>query len=514
MRNKYEQLNPVKEDSLEGKKMCDLAFFITILIIEEAMIGIFALISYQIFPYTDTYFTRPDTSSFGNRETISAPYLNSMQSYYKPAFDVLVMTLVGFGFLSAFVKFHRWMSLGLSFFIIMVPMQMYILWYAFWYKTFAPYYSNSWTNRLNWQGIFYQTFNEHFQTILMDNILMTAKAAFTVLISIGALIGRIDAFQALILACIEVTLYALNNSILFYAIGVRDIGGSMYIHIFGSTFGLVASFVYEIGTERKFYHNYRDSWGGASLAFLGTYFLWILFPTFNMYNRDHAYFFSEDEKFGTQFLAAANTFFALTTSTIFAFLTTLVFNGGKLKIEAVLNSTLSGAVMIAASCDMFAMPYPPLIVGAVAGIVSTICFEILKPYFAYCCGLLDTRGVFCLHFVPGVLGCFTSGIAMATLDRYWFVPDGNHVSFRYKPYSRWSYIQGGFQIVGGVISFGFAFIGGLITGLSYLIFKCCCGVPIDIYADYAFFKLVKCCDQFNGQAQVIKNDECCPLCKI
>jgi hypothetical protein len=44
--------------------------------------------------------------------------------------------LIGFGFLIVYLRFHRWMSLGLTLFVISMAMQIYMLFGGFWYKWF------------------------------------------------------------------------------------------------------------------------------------------------------------------------------------------------------------------------------------------------------------------------------------------------------------------------------------------------------------------------------------------
>ena len=65
-------------------------------------------------------------------------------------------------------------------------------------------------------------------------------AAGAVLISFGAVIGRITPMQLLAMAFIEIILYGLNNAVVTY-IGLADIGGTFVIHMFGAYFGLTVS---------------------------------------------------------------------------------------------------------------------------------------------------------------------------------------------------------------------------------------------------------------------------------
>jgi ammonium transporter Rh len=65
-------------------------------------------------------------------------------------------------------------------------------------------------------------------------------AAAAVLISFGALIGKVSPTQLLTLAMLELPFYSLNENIGVY-LKAADVGGSMTIHAFGAYFGLAAT---------------------------------------------------------------------------------------------------------------------------------------------------------------------------------------------------------------------------------------------------------------------------------
>lgn len=64
--------------------------------------------------------------------------------------------------------------------------------------------------------------------------------AAAVLITFGAILGKCSLFQLFGLASIECFLFALNRAILLHIFKAEDLGGSMYIHIFGGFFGIAA----------------------------------------------------------------------------------------------------------------------------------------------------------------------------------------------------------------------------------------------------------------------------------
>ena len=68
-------------------------------------------------------------------------------------------------------------------------------------------------------------------------------ATATVLITMGALLGRVSHFQLIIIAFFEVMFYSANEALNIHVLKASDIGGSMLIHTFGAYFGISASLV-------------------------------------------------------------------------------------------------------------------------------------------------------------------------------------------------------------------------------------------------------------------------------
>ena len=67
--------------------------------------------------------------------------------------------------------------------------------------------------------------------------------AAAVLITMGALLGRVSHFQLIVIAMFEIIFYAANEALNSILLKSTDIGGSMIIHTFGAYFGLAASTV-------------------------------------------------------------------------------------------------------------------------------------------------------------------------------------------------------------------------------------------------------------------------------
>jgi ammonium transporter Rh len=66
-------------------------------------------------------------------------------------------------------------------------------------------------------------------------------AAATVLISYGAVIGKVSPAQLIVMTVLELVFYGLNEGLAVSELGYADAGGSILIHIFGAYFGLTVS---------------------------------------------------------------------------------------------------------------------------------------------------------------------------------------------------------------------------------------------------------------------------------
>ena len=85
----------------------------------------------------------------------------------------------------------------------------------------------------------------------LNYLILGDFGAAAVIISFGAILGKCSLFQLWVLATIEMVFYTLNESIAIVIFNVKDIGGSMTIHMFGAYFGLVASYFFQNETSIK-----------------------------------------------------------------------------------------------------------------------------------------------------------------------------------------------------------------------------------------------------------------------
>ncbi|XP_037007155.2 ammonium transporter Rh type A isoform X1 [Artibeus jamaicensis] len=327
--------------------------------------------------------------------------------------DVHVMIFLGFGFFMTFLKKYGFSSVGIHLLIAALGLQ--------------------------WGTLVQGILHSHGQNIHIGikNMINADFGTATVMISFGAVLGKISPVQMLIMTIIEITVFAGNEYLISEVFMASDIGASMTIHAFGAYFGLaVTGVLYRPGLRRG--HDNKDSVYLSELfSMIGTLFLWIFWPSFN------SVFADVGEK---QYKTIVNTYFSLAASVLTAYaFSSLVNHRGKLDMEHIQNASLAGGVAVGTCAAMEIHPCIAMIIGSVAGMVCVIGFEFLTPIFASELRIQDTCGVHNLHGLPGVIGGL-AGIAAAALG-------ASDVS------------TPAMQAAALGSSIGTAAVGGLITGL-------------------------------------------------
>ena len=94
--------------------------------------------------------------------------------------DVHIMIFVGFGFLMVFLKNHSWTSVGFNYLIAAWAIQIAILFTGFWHNI-CSFYNEP---RHHWTKI----------PLNVDYLILADFAAGAVLISFGAVLGKIGIF--------------------------------------------------------------------------------------------------------------------------------------------------------------------------------------------------------------------------------------------------------------------------------------------------------------------------------
>jgi len=286
---------------------------------------------------------------------------------YEKSIHVLAMLLLGFGFLMVFIRKHGFSSVTATFLVVSIALPLYML-----IKTYT---------------------GEEFSIVNIDSFILAEFAAASLLIAIGAPLGKLKMDQYILLALLFIPAYILNEWIILESgmfEGFVDVGGSIVIHAFGAYFGLgvVAN------TMAKFENQPECENDSVSNQFclIGSMVLWIFWPSFT----------SALVAPGEVVITAINTVFALCGATLATYVFTRLIRG-KIEIEDIANAALAGGVAIGSVCNTTTPGYAVLI-GVAAGAVSTIGYTIIAPKVEKLIRGTDTCGVHNLHGMPGVLG--------------------------------------------------------------------------------------------------------------
>lgn len=166
--------------------------------------------------------------------------------------------------------------------------------------------------------------------------------------------------------------------------------------------------------------------------------------------------------------AIINTYLSLASCCVTTFITTILLTPeNKVDIVHIQNSTLAGGVAIGAAANLILQPYGSLLVGCAAGVVSVVGFRFLGVFLERKWGVTDTCGVHNLHGLPAIFGGLIAAIltAVATEDEY---GEGLYNVFpgmvSRNGTGRSSVEQGGFQLLGFVVTLIISITSGLLTG--------------------------------------------------
>jgi len=346
----------------------------------------------------------------GNSTAAHAAPEDPMSLY--PMFqDVHVMIFIGFGFLMTFLKRYGFSSVGGNLLLAAFGLQWGLLTQGFWHLTDGKIKIN-----------IFKIINADFSTA-------------TVLISFGAVLGKTSLVQLLIMTVLEIGIFAINEHLVATVFEANDVGASMIIHAFGAYFGLaVARVLYRPGLKDG-HENDGSVYHSDLFAMIGTVFLWMFWPSFNSAIAEPRY---------TQLMAVLNTYLSLAACVVSAYaISCLVEHKGKLDMVHIQNATLAGGVAVGTCADMNIGPFGAMLIGFLAGIISTLGFKYLSPILASNLGIQDTCGVHNLHGMPGILGGLAGIVAVALGKK-----DG----------------KAAMQAAALASSLGFALIGGVITG--------------------------------------------------
>lgn len=353
---------------------------------------------------------------------------------------------IGFGFLYTLLRRYAWSGVAFNFLLAALVLQWAVLCGGFWENV---------RGRVQ-QGRPHAWFPSI--PVSLESMIFGDYTAATILISFGAVLGRVSPTQLVLMAFFE-TIVAAGNVSIANHLKVNDAGGSMVIHVFGASFGLAFAYFFgdaalcgagngeaQLGTTRN----------NGTFAMIGTLFLFCFWPSFNAALLTGA----AAER------AVVNTLLAICASVVAAFaLSRALHCGSKLDMEHVQNATLAGGVVIGAACEQITNLGGAVGLGAVAGIVSTLGFTCLGPRLKRA-GLTDTCGIASLHWMPGMIGGFASAVAAASqaASASRWTTAAAVAEFSGRAAGRSPVTQGGYQAAVTVISLGIGAASGALAG--------------------------------------------------
>ncbi|KAF0885307.1 RHAG protein, partial [Crocuta crocuta] len=295
--------------------------------------------------------------------------------------DVHVMIFVGFGFLMTFLRHYGFSSVGINLLIAALGLQ---------WGTFMQGIVHSHGKKIH---------------IGIKNMINGDLSTVTVLISFGAVLGKISPSQMLAMTILEIAAFVGNEYLVGEIFKASDIGASMTIHAFGAYFGLAVAGVLYQSSLRKGHKMETSAYHSDLFAMIGTLFLWMFWPSFNSVIAE-----TGEE----QYLAIVNTYFSLVACVLTAYAcSSLVEKRGKLDMVHIQNATLAGGVAVGTCANMQIHLYGSMLIGSIAGIVSVLGFKFLTPFFTTKLRIHDTCGVHNLHGLPGVVAGLASIVAIA-----------------------------------------------------------------------------------------------------
>ncbi|XP_065159135.1 ammonium transporter Rh type A isoform X3 [Atheta coriaria] len=380
----------------------------------------------------------------GNR-----PESNIINVYYNLFQDVHVMIYIGFGFLMTFLKRYGFSAVGFNFLLASLIVQ--------WALICEGFYDME-DNKIK---------------ISIVSLLRADVAAATVLITMGALLGRTSYIQLLLIGIIEIAVFTGNSYLGSHIFKVTDAGDSIFVHAFGAYFGLAVSYVLARRTKEWTEANPMEgsSYTSDLFAMIGTVFLWMFWPSFN----------SAEQTGDDQQRAVINTYLSLCACCVTSYaMSAMLTSEHKFDMVHIQNSTLAGGVAIGTAANLMVQPWGAMLIGCIAGIISVCGYSMLTPWIDSKLKIHDTCGVHNLHGMPAVLaalvGALMAGLAsedqykmslyqifpaMAAVDakataEYPFLQPGD---------GRTNLTQAGFQLAAIAATIAIAIVSGAITGL-------------------------------------------------
>ncbi|XP_054038734.1 ammonium transporter Rh type B [Rissa tridactyla] len=332
----------------------------------------------------------PESGSGPCSQQLNCSWKNRDLGFQHPRFrHVHLQDLLGFGLLVAFLGRYGPGSVAISILVVAFAIQWAVL----------------------IQGFLYFFLNGKIY-VGSQSMVSADFCTAAVLISTGALLGRVNPVQMLLLTLLGVTLFSINEYILLSLMGVSDSGGCLTVHTFGAYFGLMVSRILHQPHMDKRKEQQDTGHQPDVFTVLGTIYLWIFWPSFASATTVHN---------NAEPWAVLNTYFSLAASTLAAFvLSPVLYEESTLRMVQIQDATLAGAAVMGMAGEMLVTPFGALIAGFLAGLIPPLGFRFLTPVLRSRLKTQDTCGIHNVHGLPGILGTLLGTLltALATADAY------------------------------------------------------------------------------------------------
>ena len=379
-----------------------------------------------------------------------------ISTYYGLFRDINIMAFIGFSMLHTLTHGNAWTSIAFDILSIVISFQISL----FFNLIFENAFKESWKS-----GIL------NFDTFI--------KAIFNscaILVSLGAVHGKISHVQYLVLIISETILSSLNFKLCDVKLKIIDTGGGLYIHTFGALFGLAIYIVLFRSKKKRarltaYNRSNITNYLSNITCFIGVLFLLNYFPSFNA-----GLALSDDGRYR----AVINTYFSIIGSTVMTFIVTGFIYNGKFAFEHILFGSFSGVIIISTFCSVCVDHWAAILIGMLCGLICVLLLEYLNKVFAEF-GYYDIYNIIVVHCIPGILGAFISSMVISGLDRR----VDNYYNVLLKDMDRDNHAQAGIQVAAIFITCAISFVGGITVG--FLIKVSRCGKIREYFDDNEFF---------------------------
>ncbi|CAJ0588983.1 unnamed protein product [Cylicocyclus nassatus] len=349
--------------------------------------------------------------------------------------DTHVMIFIGFGFLMTFLKRYGFSAISINLLLAVFTIEWGIIVQGFLSHGFAE------------TGKF---------TIGLEELLTADFTAAIILITMGAMLGKLSPTQFVVMAFIETAVALFVEHHVIHTFHVNDVGDSMVVHAFGAYFGLACSKAFATKAQRE-HENEGSIYHSDIYAEIGSIFLWVFWPSFNAAAASPA---------DARQRAIVNTFLSLCACTI----TTFIFSQAvdkhkKFDMVHIANSTLAGGVAIGSIANVVLEPLHAMLMGVAAGALSVVGFKYITPMLSSKFGCHDTCGVNNLHGMPGVFAGLMSAVFVVAYDPALYGKSLNEIYPAMKSETNLNGITAGGQAVNQLIGLGLVLVGSIVSGM-------------------------------------------------